>query len=236
MKLTCQSLQYHRAFTPPAWYPKVERVGVSFTLESMINVTGGLYFALTPKCVMGGGALHFGLEVGPVSAWLDIAFDVFVQFKPFFYMADLMVSVGCAISIKVWFIHVRIKASVGAALHIEGPEKFGGVSRLFIFGSPPDTVSEILLIKTANGIERHSRFLPLLVQNQFWGPKRPPAYGLYFRFLRNGAAARPRFSNHATRWRRSNVVSHQIHLGGRIIPTTSSFSASRDGSIWSISR
>jgi hypothetical protein len=94
----------------------------------MINVTGTVYFAITPKCVMGGGGLHLGLDVGPVSAWLDVALDVFVQFKPFHYTADLRVSVGCAISIDVWFVHIRVTASVGAELHIEGPDPFGGVS------------------------------------------------------------------------------------------------------------
>lgn len=94
-------------------------------------MTGNVYFAITPKCVMGGGALHLGLDVGPVSAWLDVTLDVFIQFKPFHYTADLMVSVGCAISIDVWFVHIRVTASVGAALHIEGPDPFGGVSILF---------------------------------------------------------------------------------------------------------
>ncbi|ORY16107.1 hypothetical protein BCR34DRAFT_611704 [Clohesyomyces aquaticus] len=121
---------YHRAYKPPEWYPAVERIGIAFTLGGMINVTGGVYFAITPKCVMGGGALHMGLDVGPVSAWLDISLDVFIQFKPFHYTADLQVSVGCAISIKVWFIHVRIKASVGALLHIEGPDPFGGYANV----------------------------------------------------------------------------------------------------------
>ncbi|KAF2839443.1 hypothetical protein M501DRAFT_801748 [Patellaria atrata CBS 101060] len=92
----------------------------------MINVTGVAYFAITPKCVMGGGALHLGLDVGPVSAWLDVILDVFIQFDPFMYMADLAVSVGCAITIKVWFVHIRISVSVGAALHIEGPDPFRG--------------------------------------------------------------------------------------------------------------
>lgn len=98
----------------------------------MINVSGGVYFAITPKCVMGGGSLHMGLDVGPVSAWLDVSLDVFVQFKPFHYTADLMVSVGCAISIDVWFVHIRISVSLGAALHIEGPDPFGGVSLLVL--------------------------------------------------------------------------------------------------------
>ena len=100
----------------------------------MINVTGNVYFAVTPKCVMGGGALHMGLNVGPVSAWLDAAIDIFIQFKPFHYTADIMVSVGCAISLKILFVRVRISASVGAALHIEGPDPFGGVSLQLSFG------------------------------------------------------------------------------------------------------
>jgi hypothetical protein len=138
--------QFHRAYTPPPWYPVPDRLGISFTLRDMINVTGTAYFAITPKCVMGGGALHLGLDVGPVSAWLDIILDVFIQFKPFHYMADLSVSVGCAIAINVWFVHVRISVSVGAALHIEGPDPFGGYADvdfyLFSFtihfgGKPP---------------------------------------------------------------------------------------------------
>lgn len=96
----------------------------------MINVTGNVYFAITPKCVMGGGSLHLGLDVGPVSAWLDIILDVFIQFKPVHYTADLSVSVGCAVSIKVWFVHIRISVSVGAALHIEGPNPFGGFANV----------------------------------------------------------------------------------------------------------
>jgi hypothetical protein len=124
--------QFHPAYTPPAWYPVPARLGIAFTLGGMINVTGNAYFAITPKCVMGGGALHLGLDVGPVSAWLDFSLDVFIQFKPFHYTADLMVSVGCAITINVWFVHARIKCSVGAQLHIEGPDPFGGVRNIFI--------------------------------------------------------------------------------------------------------
>ncbi|KAL8916682.1 MAG: hypothetical protein Q9208_008382 [Pyrenodesmia sp. 3 TL-2023] len=127
---------YHRAYTPPPWYPVPPRLGISFTLGGMINVTGNVYFAVTPKCIMGGGALHMGLDIGPVSAWLDAAFDVFIQFNPFHYAADISVSVGCAISIKVWFVRVRISASVGAALHIEGPDPFGGSAHVdfYLFG------------------------------------------------------------------------------------------------------
>jgi hypothetical protein len=94
----------------------------------MINVTGTVYFAICPKCVMGGGGLNMTLSIGPVSAWLSISLDVFVQFKPFYYTAELKVSVGCAMSINVWFVHVRISVSVGADLYVEGPNPFGGVS------------------------------------------------------------------------------------------------------------
>ncbi|KAL8769556.1 MAG: hypothetical protein Q9209_004487 [Squamulea sp. 1 TL-2023] len=112
------------------------KVSSSIHSAAMVPFTGNAYFAVTPKCVMGGAALHMGLEVGLVSAWLDAAIDVFIQFKPFHYTADISVSVGCAISIKVWFIRLRITASVGAALHIEGPDPFGGSAHVdfYLFG------------------------------------------------------------------------------------------------------
>ncbi|KAK4934937.1 hypothetical protein LTR10_023903 [Elasticomyces elasticus] len=99
----------------------------------MISFTGYIYFAFTPKFVMGGGGLHFGLDVRPASAWLDVSLDVFIQLKPFHYMADLRVSVGCAISIKVWFVHIRTSASVGATLHIGGPEPFEGYANVDLY-------------------------------------------------------------------------------------------------------
>lgn len=129
---------------------------------------------------MGGGAIHFGLEVGPVSAWLDIVFDVFVQFEPFHYMADLSVSVGCAITIKVWFVHVRISVSVGAGLHIEGPDPFGGVS--IVHGQVCGHQLTIIV--------RQHRFLPVFIHDPLWWQATPSTSTHSRPILRNGAHSR----------------------------------------------
>lgn len=73
---------YHRAFSVPAHYPKPMRLGLSFIIGDMIHVVGEAYAAVTPKCAMAGGHLHMSLDVGPVSAYCDIALDVFINFKP----------------------------------------------------------------------------------------------------------------------------------------------------------
>lgn len=147
-------------------------------------MTGVVYFAITPKCVMGGGALNMTLDVGPVSAWLSISLDVFIQFKPFYYTADLSISVGCAISINVWFIHVRISVSVGAALHIQGPNPFGGVSLLFIgslLGACTDDVYT----------DCKCRFLLVLIHNPFRWTEPGPASSFSRRVLQNGSDSWP---------------------------------------------
>jgi hypothetical protein len=120
---------YHRKFEKPEWYPTVQRLGISFSIGSCLQVTGETYFAITPKVVMGGALIHVTLSVGPVSAWLDAGFDALVQFHPLHYNVDFHVSVGVAFDADVWFVHIHISCSVGAWLEIQGPE-FGGIAHV----------------------------------------------------------------------------------------------------------
>jgi hypothetical protein len=77
---------------------------------------------------MGGALLHVSLGFGPIEAWLDASMDALINFHPLHYIADFSVSVGVSFNIDILFIHIHISASVGADLHIEGPE-FGGVAQ-----------------------------------------------------------------------------------------------------------
>ena len=69
--------------------------------------------------------IHVSLDVGPVSAYLDAAFDALINFHPIHYMIDAHVSVGVSCNIDMGLITIHISVSIGADLHIEGPE-FGG--------------------------------------------------------------------------------------------------------------
>lgn len=119
---------YHKAFSPPSWYPTVKRLGVNFQVGGGLSVTAEAYFAITPKAVMGGAMLHVSLDVGPVSAYLDASFDAIINFHPIHYMVDMRIAVGVSCDINVLFIHIHIHVQIGADLHIEGPE-FGGVAQ-----------------------------------------------------------------------------------------------------------
>ncbi len=53
---------YHAAFRPPAHYPTPSRLGISWTLSDELAVRGEAYFAVTPKCCMGGGKLQVNYD------------------------------------------------------------------------------------------------------------------------------------------------------------------------------
>jgi hypothetical protein len=114
-----------RQYTPLPWYPVPARLGVSFQVGNNISITGQSYFAVTPKVAMGGALIHASLSIGPIDAWLDAAYDALINFHPLHYVADFSVSIGVNFNIDFWFVHIHISCSVGASLHIQGPE-FGG--------------------------------------------------------------------------------------------------------------
>lgn len=87
--------------------------------------------------------IHVSLSFGPIKAWLDATFDALVNFHPLHYIVDFSISVGVEFDIDVLFIHIHISASVGADLHIEGPD-FGGIAHVdfYLFGFSVDFGSQ----------------------------------------------------------------------------------------------
>src|ERR1700709_138997 len=79
---------------------------------------------------MAGGSLHMSLDVGPVSAYCDVILDVFINFKPFYFIAGISLSVGVRCNIDILFVHVHISVSIGADLTLWGPDAFGGLAHV----------------------------------------------------------------------------------------------------------
>lgn len=136
---------YTRSYAPPAWYPAPDRISLNFTVGDMIHVVGDGYMAVTPKCAMAGGSLHMTLSVGPVSAFVDIVLDAYINFKPFHFHAEMSISVGveCDIGMsnRAWldltltlpdilFVHIHVSVHVGADLVLWGPHDFGGIAHV----------------------------------------------------------------------------------------------------------
>ncbi|KAI1817183.1 hypothetical protein GGS20DRAFT_592644 [Poronia punctata] len=140
---------YHRAYKAPSHYPKARRLGISWTVSSIISITGEAYFAITPTACMAGGHLKATLGKGSLYAYFDAQADLLINYDPFHFIAESHVSVGVSYTQDLLFTSATIKGEIGAWLTLYGPPVAGRVYVDFwIFGfnidfgpgntSPPD--------------------------------------------------------------------------------------------------
>ena len=118
---------YHPQFNKPAWYPDEPRLGFNWQVSDQVTIKGSAYFALTPSCVMGGGSLDVEFHSGDLSAWFTAYADFLVQWKPFYYLADIGISIGVSYRLHLLFCTTTIKVELGADLTMWGPPTGGRV-------------------------------------------------------------------------------------------------------------
>jgi hypothetical protein len=118
---------YHPQFNKPDWYPDEPRLGFNWQVSNQVTIKGGAYFALTPSCVMGGGSLQLQFEDGNLSAWFTAYADFLVQWKPFYYTADIGINIGVSYKLHLLFVTTTIKVELGADLTMWGPPTGGTV-------------------------------------------------------------------------------------------------------------
>lgn len=141
---------YHPAFTPPDYYPKVAPVGFHWTMDSTITIQGGAYFALTPAALMVGGNLKATYQSGHIKAWFDAHADVIIRWKPFWFDADIGLTIGASYTIDWGFTTSTITVQVGCELEFWGPPTGGTVTvDLWIisitipFGTPKNNTQQV---------------------------------------------------------------------------------------------
>jgi hypothetical protein len=120
---------YHPHFNVPE-YPQVPRLGLSWTLGEFLSIRGEAYFALTSSAVMTGARIDVSFRAGPAYARIIAGFDALMKFDPLWFEVDVYASVTGGIRIKIdlgWFgsITIDLSISIGARLHVEGPEVRG---------------------------------------------------------------------------------------------------------------
>lgn len=116
---------YHPAFQKPAHYPEVPRLGLNWNVTSHLNISGEIYFALTPGAAMAGGKLSAVYTLGKLRAWFIAYADFLVSWKPFAYQARIGVSLGASYRVDCWFVHKTFSVELAAALDLWGPEVQG---------------------------------------------------------------------------------------------------------------
>lgn len=137
---------YHPNFQRPDHYPIVPRLGLDWKTGD-VRITGELYFALTPACLMAGGKLAAVYDIGWAKAWFTAYADFLISWKPFHYDISVGVSIGASATVSIdlglFTISKTFKFELGADLHIWGPDfagtvriKFYVVSFTVRFGNP----------------------------------------------------------------------------------------------------
>ncbi|MBB2183596.1 hypothetical protein H0486_11990 [Lachnospiraceae bacterium MD1] len=119
---------YHKNYVKPSHYPTTKRIGLSWKICSNLYAEGGLYFALTPSCIMAGGNIKCVFSISCVEAWFDAALDIYIQWKPFYY--DFYIGIFIGVKVKLWLFTVRLE--LGCSLHIWGPD-FSGIAHVSLW-------------------------------------------------------------------------------------------------------
>ncbi len=127
---------YHPSFTPPVWYPRVPRLGFNWVVTREVFIKGGMYFALTPTCIMAGGSLEATFNSGNLKAWFIIGADFLIAWKPYRYEARLYLSFGVSYTFRLDLLFTSvtktISVSLGADMFIWGPE-FSGIATIHLY-------------------------------------------------------------------------------------------------------
>lgn len=143
---------YHPEFDKPSEFPVVPRVGFNWAVSRAVAIKGDAYFALTASCVMAGGRLEVSYDTSSVWASLTAIVNAIVSWDPFFYDVSVFVRVSAGVDISIWTpfgrAHVSFSTSIGARVHVWGPDLRGEaeldldvISVTVGFGADGDTTS-----------------------------------------------------------------------------------------------
>ena len=120
---------YHPEFDKPAEFPAVPRVRFNWAVSRSVAIKGEAYFALTASCVMAGGRLEVSYDTRSVWASLTAIINAILSWDPFFYDVTVYVRVAAGVDISIWTpfgrAHIRFSTSIGAGVHVWGPELRG---------------------------------------------------------------------------------------------------------------
>ncbi len=112
---------YHPKFNKPAHYPDVDRLGLNWKLSKYLQIKGGMYFALTPSCIMAGGRLDVIFDMGFLKATISAWIDMVIGWAPYQYGVDIGIIVKIVANINLGLFRIHFQLEMGADLHIWGP-------------------------------------------------------------------------------------------------------------------
>jgi hypothetical protein len=123
---------YHPSYKKPAHYPDVPRLGMNWQITSCLSVSGEVYFALTPSCLMAGARMSAIYQDGNLKAWFIAQADFLISWKPYQYSVHLSISLGASYTVNFLFIHKTFTIELGVEIDLWGPN-FAGKAKISWF-------------------------------------------------------------------------------------------------------
>ena len=111
---------YNPHFKAPSYYPTVPRLGYSWQ-DGDVGIKGQAYLALLPSTLMFGGDLTCTWRSGDLSAWFSMSADFVMGWKPFYYTANLGLTIGVSYQLHLLFVTATISVHIGVNAAIVGP-------------------------------------------------------------------------------------------------------------------
>lgn len=120
---------YRRGYRKPVHYPDVPRLGFCWNVTPELELSGEMYFALTPAALCAGGKLDAVFTMGALRAWFTAYADFEIGWKPFYYDISIGIGIGFSITLDCWLFSKTFTMEMSADLHIWGPA-FSGVAKI----------------------------------------------------------------------------------------------------------
>jgi hypothetical protein len=143
---------FHPAFKPPANFPVLQRLAISFSNSESFRLRAECYFAITSNTLQFGAKLELYAKAAGFSIEGQIGFDVLIQFDPFFFVADFYASVQLKRgSHNLFKVKVEGKLSGPRPLHVKGKATFSifwwdfsvRFDKTLVSGDPPPPLAPI---------------------------------------------------------------------------------------------
>ncbi|HHU10691.1 MAG TPA: hypothetical protein GXZ60_11855 [Intrasporangiaceae bacterium] len=118
---------YHPSFRVEG-YPDVPRLGLVWRVSDVLVIKGGSYFALTSEALMAGVDIEASLDLGWVWAKVSFGAHGIVYFDPFSFDVRAYARISAGIHLDLWLTTISFSITIGAEIHVWGPEFAGEVT------------------------------------------------------------------------------------------------------------
>jgi hypothetical protein len=157
---------FHPAFHPPANFPTLTRLAISFSNSEDFRLRAECYYAITSNTYQFGARLELYAKAGDFSIEGHLGYDVLIQFDPFGFLADFSALVQLKYgSHNLFAVSVEGELAGPRPLHIKGKASFSifwcdfsvHFDKTLVAGEPPPALAPVVVMEQLKAALNDSR-------------------------------------------------------------------------------